>query len=122
MHEAPDLIERIENWAAAQRSTGGKGPVIGSIEGRYRKHSPEASSDPAIDMADAALVNEAWKRCMPLERDILRWHYVRRAHRDIVCRKLCIKHSPPSVWEIALAKAHRAIGTRIALLEEACEV
>lgn len=118
MRETPDLISRIENWAAAQRSAGGKGPDIGSIEGRYRKHSPEASSDPRIDVADAQLVNEAWKRCAPLDKDILRMHYVWRAHSDFICRRLKIKHKPASVWELALAHAHRAIGARIMALEE----
>lgn len=118
MRDKPDLIVRLENWASAQRSTGGKGPDIGSIEGRYSKHSPEASSDPRIDMADAALVNEAWKRCVPLERDILRMHYVWRAHSDFICRRLRLKHKPKTVWEFYLAHAHQAIAHRIRIEEE----
>lgn len=115
-----DLTSRLENWAAAQRSLGGHGPDIGSVEGRYRKHSPEASTDPRIDVADARLVNEAWKRCVPLEKEILRMHYVWRAHSSFICRRLRLKQGKGQahVWEFALDHAHQAIARRIAIEEQ----
>jgi toxin CptA len=114
------LEARLENWAAAQRSIGSARPDIGSIEGRYRKHSPEACSDPRIDLADAHIVNEAWKRCVPLEKEILRMHYVWRAHSSFICRQMRMKQGKghTHVWEFALAHAHRAIAIRIAIEEQ----
>lgn len=114
------LESRIENWAAAQRSLGTSRPDIGSIEGRYRKHSPEGSSAPRVDMDDARLVNEAWKRCLPLEKDILRMHYVWRAHSSFICRRLRLKQGKghTHIWEFALAHAQRAIAIRIAIEEQ----
>lgn len=113
-----DLISRLENWAAAQRSRPRQGAAE-SIEGRYRSGYRESNARPTeLDLIDAALVNEAWKRCVPLERDILQLHYVWRAHSDFICRRLRIKHRPASIWEFALAHAHSAIARRIAIEEE----
>jgi hypothetical protein len=55
------LEPRLENWARAQRSTT-RPASAQSIEGRYRKHSPDASEDPRLDVNDARLVNDAWRQ------------------------------------------------------------
>lgn len=114
------LEPRLENWARAQLSGGFRGEDIGSVEGRYRKHPPEASNDPIIDVEDAARVNEAWKRCMPLDKRILQMYYVWRASAGFICRKLGLKQGRQHahVWDFALYHAQQAIWDRLTKTDE----
>lgn len=108
------LIERLENWARAQWS-GGVRACIASAEGNYRRpgvlYRDEAIIAPPIDIRDAALVNAAWQRLMPLDRDVLRMYYVWRAHSSFICRRLKLKQGRghEHVWDLALHHAHKAI-------------
>jgi toxin CptA len=114
------LEARLDNWAAAQRSAERQGRAE-SIEGRFQSGYRESNARPSeIDHADARLVNEAWKRCVPLEKEILRMHYVWRAHSSFICRRLRLKQGKghTHVWEFALAHAQRAIAIRIAIEEQ----
>lgn len=110
------LEPRLENWARAQLSGGWRGEDIGSIEGRYRKHAPEASTEPNVDVDDAALVNAAWRRCMPLDKRILQMYYVWCASAGYICRKVGIKQGRQHahVWDFALYHAQKAIDAQLA--------
>jgi hypothetical protein len=87
------LESRLENWARAQRSSG---------------IAPG-------DAKDAHLVNEAWKRLMPFDKDILRMHYIWRAPQGLICRRLKLKQGRGNehVFESALRHAHGAIHARL---------
>jgi toxin CptA len=110
------LEARLENWALAQRSGGFSGPDIGSVEGRYRgRYADEPEADPDIDAEDAFKVNEAWKRCMPLDRDLLKMYYVWRASAAFICRRLKLKQGRqyPHVWDFALYHAQNSIDSQL---------
>jgi toxin CptA len=118
------LEPRLENWARAQSSFGGSGACIASAEGMYRRpgvlYREEAIVLPPIDQRDANLVNEAWKRCMPVDRDVLRMHYVWRAHSSFICRRLKLKQGRghEHVWDFALYHAHQAIAARLEKVDD----
>lgn len=107
------LEDRLDNWARAQWSYGGGGPSIASAEGMYRgggwREIKAAPVQP--DQADAVLVNEAWKRLMPLDKDVLKMWYVWKAPSSMICRCLKIKQGRANRhhWELALWHAHHAI-------------
>jgi hypothetical protein len=140
------LESRLENWARAQWSSGGGGSSIASAEGMYRGGGWREirAAPPQPDQHDAALVNEAWKRLMPLDKDVLKMWYVWRAHSDFICRRLKLvkpfpviadahvrvwmarkglrlPRSTPNrdvVWNMALAHAQRAIYEKLAERKE----
>lgn len=119
MHMNPNstekLVARLENWARAQHGGAYRGASIGSIEGRYRSGYLESKPSPVpIDYVEAELVNAAWQRLIPLDRDVLKMHYIWRAHSSFICRRLKIKHRPPEVWLFALRHAHDAIRAQLA--------
>jgi toxin CptA len=68
-----------------------------------------------IDLADANLVNEAWKRCMPFDKDVLQMHYVWRAPSAFICRRLKLKQGAGHghIWDFALYHAQQAIDIRL---------
>ena len=108
-----ELERRLENWARAQWSYGGGGPSIASAEGMYRgggwREIKAAPIQP--DQADAVLVNEAWKRLMPLDKDVLKMWYVWKAPSSMICRRLKIKQGRERGhhWDLALSHAQHAI-------------
>ncbi len=63
-----------------------------------------------IDSEDAALLERAWKRLSPKHRELLRWHYIRDARPELICRRLGIKPRPTSIFDIELARAETALG------------
>jgi hypothetical protein len=140
------LESRLENWARAQWSSGYAPGRCASAEGGWRGGGwRELRPAPSpIDTADAEIVNEAWKRLMQLDKDVLRMHYVWRAHSDFICRRLKLvkpfpviadahvrvwmarkglrlPRSTPNrdvVWNMALAHAQRAIYEKLAERKE----
>jgi toxin CptA len=109
------LEPRLENWARAQRSSGYAPGRAASAEGMWRGggwRETKARPDD-IDLADAQLVNEAWKRCMPHDKEVLQMHYVWRAHSSFICRRLKLKQGRGNehIWEFALYHAHQAISS-----------
>lgn len=94
------LEPRLENWARAQRSSGYEPDRAASAEGMfvtgYRESRPQP--DP-IDHADALLVNNAWQRCMAVDKGVLMLHYVRRASPMVILRQLGLLHSPPKLHD-----------------------
>jgi hypothetical protein len=114
------LEGRLDNWARAQRSSGYVPATACSAEGMFRSGYRESRARPDdVDYADAALVNEAWKRLMPLDRDVLMMHYVWRAPSSFICRRLKLKQGRGHghVWEFALYHAQSAIAQRLARVE-----
>lgn len=110
---------RLENWSRAQRSGGGSKGGACSAEGMYRRpgvmYRDAPSVLPAVDLADAALVNTAWQRLMPLDKDVLMLHYVWRAPSSFICRRLKLKQGRghEHVWDFALWHAQESIDKRL---------
>jgi hypothetical protein len=69
-----------------------------------------------LDGEDAALVERAWRALLPKHRDLLRWHYIRRASPEFICRRMGIKPRPTSVFDIELARSEGEIGRILAAL------
>jgi toxin CptA len=110
------LESRLENWARAQRSSGYQGGRAASAEGAFRGGRRELRPAPQpVDAGDAHLVNEAWKRLMPLDKDVLMLHYVWRAHSSFICRRLKIRQGRgrEHAWDFALHHAHQAIDDKL---------
>jgi hypothetical protein len=76
---------RLDNWASASR-------------GRY-------------DPVDAALVEQAWQRLAPCQKELLRMAYQWRAGREVICRRLNIPRRPWHRYELELAAAKRSIAS-----------
>lgn len=111
------LEGRLENWARAQRSSGYTPGRCASAEGAWRGggwRELRAAPDP-IDVTDAYLVNQAWQRIMPFDKDVLMLHYVWRAPSSFICRRLKIKQGRglEHVWDFALHHAHQAIDDKL---------
>jgi hypothetical protein len=111
------LEPRLENWARAQRSSGYTPGRACSAEGMWRgggwrELRPAA---PLVDAADAHLVNEGWKRLMPLDKDVLMLHYVWCAPSSFICRRLRLKQGRghEHIWDFALYHAQEAIDKRL---------
>lgn len=62
-----------------------------------------------VDEADAQLIERNMRILLPKYRVILKWHYIKRANRGVVCRKMGIDHRPASIFDDLLRKAHETI-------------
>jgi toxin CptA len=117
------LEPRLENWARAQRSGGfERGGSAESAESRYRApgwREVRAAPIPP-DQADAALVQAAWLRLMPLDKEVLKLHYVWHAPSSFICRRLKLKQGRghEHVWDFALYHAHGAISLMLDKADE----
>lgn len=111
------LEPRLENWARAQHSSGYAPGRAASAEGMWRGGGWRElkASGPLIDAGDADLVNEAWKRLMPMDKDVLMLHYVWRAPSSFICRRLKLKQGrgKEHVWEFALFHAHQSVNDKL---------
>lgn len=107
--------DRIYNWARWARGgtpTPSSTSMTGMICDRMRIASEGAlvgagsgTGVDRLDSDDAASVERAWKRLSPVHREMLRWHYIRNARPDIICRRLGIKPRPTTIFDIELARA-----------------
>lgn len=106
--------ERIANWArwarggapvASSRNLTGTGNVCDRMRTAAEGLLHTSSSGDQLDGEDAARVEQAWKRLTPMHRDLLRWHYIRNANPQMICRRLGIKPRPTSIFDIELARA-----------------
>lgn len=91
MNKQPTVISidaRLDNWASSGR-------------GRY-------------DPADAALVEQAWRRLAPRHKDLLLMAYQWHAGREVICRRLRIRRRPWRWYEIELASAKQALNALLA--------
>lgn len=110
------LESRLENWARAQRSSGYSAGRATSAEGMFRSGYREVRAAPIPpDYADAAIVNDAWKRLYPLDKDVLMMHYVWRAPSSFICRRLKLKQGRGNehIWQFALYHAQNAIAQKL---------
>lgn len=110
------LNDRLENWARAQRSSGYTAGRANSAEGMFRTGYRESRAAPMPpDYADAAIVNDAWKRLYPLDKDVLMMHYVWNAPSSFICRRLKLKQGRGNehVWTFALYHAQNAIAQKL---------
>jgi hypothetical protein len=89
------------------------GDHTGSIESRLLRWGriSRAGSDGLSmhDLREYELITKAWRRLNVPYRDMIKMVYVWRAHREIICRRLRIKRSPPSIYDLELAAARRAM-------------
>ena len=106
--------ERIANWArwarggapvASSKNLTGTGNVCDRMRIAAEGALFVASSGDRLDSDDAERVEQAWKRLTPMHRDLLRWHYIRNANPQMICRRLGIKPRPTSIFDIELARA-----------------
>lgn len=114
------LTDRLENWARAQRSSGYTAGRANSAEGMFRTGYRESRAAPIPpDYADAAIVNDAWRSLMPLDKDVLMMHFVWRAPSSFICRRLKLKQGRglEHVWTFALWHAQQAIAQRLEKIE-----
>jgi len=111
--------ERIANWAkwarggtpiASSKNLTGTGNVCDRMRIAAEGALFVASSGDRLDSDDAERVEQAWKRLTPMHRDLLRWHYIRNANPQMICRRLGIKPRPTSIFDIELARAESALG------------
>lgn len=117
------IREHIFNWAAWSRE--GRAPETlsntGIICDRLRvarigilSSGSGSGSGHKIDAADAERVECAWRRMAPKHREMLRWHYVRNANPNMICRRLGIKPRPTSIFDIELARAETELARMMA--------
>jgi hypothetical protein len=115
------IHEHIGNWAAWSRD--GRAPETLSNTGiicdrlrvaRMGLLSSGYGSGYSINDADAERVERAWKRLAPKHRELLRWHYVRNANPNMICRRLGIKPRPTSIFDIELARAESELARVLA--------
>ena len=114
------LEARLENWARAQRSSGYSPGRATSAEGMFRTGYRESRAMPTpVDTEDARIVQDAWRRLMPLDKDVLMMHYVWRAPSSFICRRLKLKQGRGNehVWTFALWHAQQAIAHRLEKIE-----
>lgn len=118
------LEARLDNWARAQRSSGYTPGRATSAEGMFRSGYRESRAAPLpVDLEDARLVQDAWRRLMPLDKDVLMMHYVWRAPSSFICRRLKLKQGRGHghVWEFALYHAQQEIAKRLEKLDTLAE-
>lgn len=117
------LEARLENWARAQRSSGYAPGRATSAEGMYRSGYRESRASPdEVDALDALIVNKAWQKLMPLDKEVLRMHYIWRAPSSFICRRLKIPQGRRnSAWDFALYHAQSVIHTKIDKIDELAE-
>jgi hypothetical protein len=115
------LDARLENWAIVQRMGRPGGSAIGSAEGRYRSEQNSESDIELmlIDERDAELVERAWLRLLPFDKDVLRMHYILRNDPRVICRKVRIPHRPANTFLMALAHAKSEIAKVLKSIDEA---
>lgn len=63
----------------------------------------------ADDLREYELITKAWRRLAVPYRDMVKMVYVWRASREVICRRLRIKRSPASFYDLELAAAQRAM-------------
>jgi len=110
-----DIIARLENWSRYCTETERRIEVspTGKMIDRAKRAAgiieDQANERRNVDEADAQLIERCMRNLLPKYRVILKWHYVRRAHRGVVCRKVGIDHRPASIFDDLLRKAHETI-------------
>lgn len=63
----------------------------------------------ADDLREHELITTAWRHLAVPHRDMIKMVYVWRANREVICRRLRIKRSPASFYDLELAAAKRVM-------------
>ncbi|WP_213305987.1 hypothetical protein [Paraburkholderia sacchari] len=119
MKRDDDLEVRLENWAKVQRMGQPGGRPIGSAEGRYQGATLRSRNleFTMVNEGDAEIVERAWCRLMPFDKDVLRMHYILRMDPRIICRKIRIPHRPANTFLMALTHAKQQIAKVLSEIE-----
>lgn len=108
-----NLEERLTNWAKAQGCGGGDGGRDSLVASIYFPGVSGRSVSSTLDLADANRVEVAMRTLMPLDRKLLQMHYVWHKPPFVICRRLGLKVRPTTVFDFALAHAHRALQEKL---------
>lgn len=110
------IRSRIDNWAAWSRGGARRGGecMTGVVCDSMRRAAlgdvwSGHGGGLQVDPADAQLVERAWKTLAPKHKELLRWHHIRNAPPEMICRRLKIPARPRSIFELELARAMVAI-------------
>jgi hypothetical protein len=106
------LDERLNNWAKAQRY--GSGHTDGAVASIYFPGAGGRTIESSVDIADAHLVELAWRKLLPLDKKLLQMRYMWNARPEVICRRLGLKVRPTSIFDLALAHAKQAIDQKLA--------
>ncbi len=116
---ADDLESRLENWGWANRLSG-RGSRFCAAWARLA-HAMEGigwESSRICDEADAQLVTSAWRCCQPYHRQLLKMHYIENLPPWLICRKLCIRQRPPTIFDLEMARARSMIRQHLARIDQ----
>ena len=61
------------------------------------------------DLREFELITSAWRHLAVPQREMIRMIYVWRANREVVCRRLHIRRSPATFYDLELAAARHAM-------------
>ncbi|MBU9576280.1 hypothetical protein KTE35_27960 [Burkholderia multivorans] len=75
--------------------------------GRVSRAGPDGLSP--SDLREYELITKAWRRLAVPYRDMIKMVYVWRANREVICRRLHIRRSPTTFYDLELAAARRAM-------------
>ena len=110
------IRDRLHNWARWSRGGPAKASIsnTGFICDRMRTAAQGEigtllGTGDRLDADDADLLERAWKRLLPKHRELLRWHYIRHARPEMICRRLGIKPRPTSIFDLEMARAEAEI-------------
>ncbi|WP_334032962.1 hypothetical protein [Burkholderia gladioli] len=101
------IEKRLSNWARAYGYS--EGHSDGNVASIYFPNVAGIAVVSDVDVADAERVELAWRKLMPMDKQLLRMHYMWDARPGLICRRLGLKPRPRSVFDFAFAHAHRAI-------------
>ncbi|PLZ00410.1 hypothetical protein CY652_21325 [Burkholderia sp. WAC0059] len=89
------------------------GDHTGSVESRLLRWGriSRAGSDglSPSDLREYELITRAWRRLAVPYRDMIKMVYVWRANREVICRRLRIRRSPATFYDLELGAARRAM-------------
>ncbi|KVN36782.1 hypothetical protein WJ63_35055 [Burkholderia pyrrocinia] len=108
------IEKRLENWVRAQSSScADVGTGSGLVASIYFPSVRGQSVDSTLDLADAERVEIAMRKLMPMDRKLLKMHYIWRKPPFYICRRLGLKVRPTDVFDFALVHAKRALAERL---------
>lgn len=115
MQDRP-IRDRLDNWGRVMRVGQQQGKSMTGIfceslavRAGQRVHGNEGTAAPEPDENDALLVERAVRAIRPFARDLLRWLYVHNSKPAFICRRLSIRPSPSSFFDLARYHAEQEI-------------
>lgn len=110
------LEDRLINWARCQRVSPSDAGGLGLTANIYFRDTsvPGRTIDASLDVEDANRIEVALRKIMPMDRQLLRMHFVWRKPPFVICRRLGLRVRPTTIFDLALAHAVRAIEEKLA--------